>query len=506
MVSTRNILSNWGAFAFAAAVNFVLTPFVIRSLGNTSYGVWVLLVALVGYLGYLDLGVRGAVTRFVARHHGAADHASASRVASTALTTFALAGALAILLSGVLAVTVGHAARVPIELRGEARIVLLLGGLNIAGSLLCGVFGGIVIGMQRFDYANGVEIGAQALRALLIVAALKAGYGLVALATIQLGIAGLRGVTDFLVSRRLYPELKLRLGEWDRATLKVIFGFGVAATLLQVLGGMALYGDSLVIGAFLPLGLITFFAIASGLTEYARALVGGVSQTVSPLASALDGRGQEHRVQEALVSGARLAMLVVTPVAITFLLRGPAFIALWMGTDYRELSGAVLRILTVALWAVSGYQVVTATVMGIGRHQGLVPAFLAEVVCNVALSVWWVRPYGIVGVAWGTTVPRLAFSLLFAPWYARRALAIPMQRLWLSVWVRPTLAMVPFALATYTIERFWPADNLPLYFTQVVMVLPLALVAAWFTCFSVPERRAVAVRLKLFARPVGERL
>src|SRR5437870_2424255 len=85
----RNVLSNWGAFVFAALVSFFLSPFLVRSLGDARYGVWVLLVSIVGYLGLLDLGVRGAVTRYVARFHAAREHDSANRVASTALAVFA---------------------------------------------------------------------------------------------------------------------------------------------------------------------------------------------------------------------------------------------------------------------------------------------------------------------------------------------------------------------------------------------------------------------------------
>jgi O-antigen/teichoic acid export membrane protein len=53
-----------------------------------------LLVSLVGYLGLLDLGVRGAVTRYVARFHRVGQHESAGRLASTALAVFSVAGAL----------------------------------------------------------------------------------------------------------------------------------------------------------------------------------------------------------------------------------------------------------------------------------------------------------------------------------------------------------------------------------------------------------------------------
>ena len=54
----RNVFSNWGGFVLSAVVNFFLAPFVVRHLGNTLYGVSVLFLALTGYLGMLDLGVR----------------------------------------------------------------------------------------------------------------------------------------------------------------------------------------------------------------------------------------------------------------------------------------------------------------------------------------------------------------------------------------------------------------------------------------------------------------
>src|SRR5690242_1045357 len=103
----RNIASNWGAFAFSAVVNFFLSPIVVHKLGDAAYGAWALLVALAGYLGLLDLGVRSAVTRFVAKLQASADHEEASRIASAALAIFSIAGVVAISIACVLAALIG---------------------------------------------------------------------------------------------------------------------------------------------------------------------------------------------------------------------------------------------------------------------------------------------------------------------------------------------------------------------------------------------------------------
>src|SRR3954469_14718753 len=91
----RSIVSNWVTFLFSAAVNFVVSPIVVRSLGETQYGAWVLLISMVGYLGLLDLGVRSAVTRYVAKFHASGDHEAAGRLYASALRIFAIGGVIA---------------------------------------------------------------------------------------------------------------------------------------------------------------------------------------------------------------------------------------------------------------------------------------------------------------------------------------------------------------------------------------------------------------------------
>ena len=126
--------------------------------------------------------------------------------------------------------------------------------------------------------------------------------------------------------------------------------------------------------------------------------------------------------------------------------------------------------------------------MGISKHGGIVPAFAIEALLNVGLSIYWVKSYGIIGVAWGTLVPRVLASCFFAPWYARRILGTSIAAFWWQVWIRPTVAMVPFAAGCLLIERLWTANSLILFFTQVTLVLPLAAIGAWYISLTADER------------------
>jgi O-antigen/teichoic acid export membrane protein len=251
------------------------------------------------------------------------------------------------------------------------------------------------------------------------------------------------------------------------------------------------YTDALVIASFLPIGFLTFYAIAGSLVEYARTLTRAMSYATSPMASALEGVGDHERVRRLLTTNAKLSMLILMPVAITFLVRGASFIGLWMGPSYTGPSGDVLFVLALPLFVHAGSHGLGGIMLSIGKHKGLVPAMIAEAAANVALSVTLVGTMGILGVAWGTAIPALVSSTVFWPWYVRRAVGMRARDYFEMIWLRPWLAAIPFLLLSVVLERWWPADSLLVFFAQIGVSLLAALAADWWICLTHEERLSV---------------
>lgn len=483
----RNVVSNWSVFLFSVVANFFVTPLIVRSLGDTVYGVWVLLGSLVGYLGLLDLGVRGAVTRYVSRLHAAADHESAARFASAGLFLFSASSTVTVLAGLALAASLNHFFAIPAPLLTDARIAVVLIACTIALALLGGVYGGVVTAMQRFDLVGATEIGVEAVRVASVVLALRNGMGLVALATIHVGCGLLRFLTYFVLSRRVYPELRVARRLWTRTQLKKILSFSMASTALQGAGTVIFQLDAIVIGAFLPVATITYFSIASTLSRYGSAVVSGISYTVTPRASAQQGSGDMNGARRTGLVGGRLAGLVHSPIVVTLLLRGGTFIGLWMGPQYADLSGRILQVLSIGYWFIAGRQIMSTTIMGLNRHCALIPAMWVEALLNLGLSVVLVRSMGVMGVALGTTVPALLMTPVY-PILFSRMLTIRPSRIWGELWLRPSLAVVPFMVGTFAFERFAVPGSMVAFFAQVAAALPLAFAGAWWIGLTREER------------------
>jgi O-antigen/teichoic acid export membrane protein len=492
----RNVLSNWGGYILSNIIAFFLSPFVVHRLGDSAYGVWALLVSLTSYLGLLELGVRGAVTRYVAKYHAQADHQGANRIASTALAFFTAAGSLVILISFGLAFFALDAFRIPEEYQRTARIVLSLMGMTIATSTVGGVFGGIMVGLQRFDLVNSVEVVISVLRALAIVFALQTGKGIISLAWIQLASSVASGLGNAWLCFKLYPQLRIHVHDADRRTLGFILSFSMYTFLMSVFAAIFQYADVVVIGLYLPVSLITYFSIAGNLFTYSTGLIRGITTMMTPLASSLEAEGKEIRLQKVTLHASRYATALSMAIGVTLVLRGGTFIGLWMGEKYASLSGQVLFILALASMVGGGPAVSSAVMIGISRHRVLVPLHIVEAVASLITCLALVNNWGIIGVAWGKTLPTILLCLSFWPWYVRRTLGIPMMTYVLSTWGRPLLAMMPFAACTYAMEKSWPAASLVAFFFQVGLALPVAVAGFWHLCLPPDERQSYLKKLK----------
>jgi O-antigen/teichoic acid export membrane protein len=468
----RGVFANWTAYAVAIITAFFLSPFIVHNLGNIAYGVWVIANSSIAYMALLDLGMRGAVTHFVAKHHARAEHVDSSRAVSAALGFRILIALAIVLASFVLALEASHIFRIPLDMSRAARWAIILTGLNLAFSLVVGVFGGVVAALNRFDLTSGVSITQTVFSALGIVWVLEKGHGIVALALVQLVVSLILNAVTVLLCFRVYPDLRISFRFLDLGILKPFWKYSFYLFIIGVTGRIIYYTDNLVVGAFLSAQAVTFYAIGGRFIEYLGELGASLSQTVMPMASELAARNQEDQLRRLLIQGTRACLLVSLPVGLVLCFRGPTFIGLWMGTQYAQPSGEVLRILLLSIIALAGNRVAANIVFGLGKHRPFALWQSGEAVANLALSIYLVRKIGIVGVAWGTVFPSLFTQLVIWPRYISNLLGLKVWTYFWQAWFRPSMAIVPFGLACLWTERSWTASNMPHFFLQIAAILP----------------------------------
>ncbi|BDD87619.1 oligosaccharide flippase family protein [Desulfofustis limnaeus] len=490
----KNILSNWTGLIVNIVISFFLAPFVVQKLGNTYYGIWVIMMQFTGYLYLLDFGIRESIIRYVSKFEAVKNVRELNEIISGGAVLYTLIGLLCMLISLLLAWGFPYLFSIEAEDHFVARMVVVICGATIAQALAFNVFIGIVMGLQRYDVLNGIGIVLALFRTATIVLLLSLGYTLLALALIQLvfGLLNNSAVAWYAareLRKKQIPLTFVRAPWAERVTIfKTLYSYSIHV-VINNLGQKAIYyTDALVIGLFVSAPAVTFYAIAGNLIEYLRRLILLANSVLNPAVSELESKAETGSIQELLVQGSRFSVLVALPICITYLTMGRNFIGIWMGSEYAQRSGDILFILSVSTLLSLPQNTISSVLYGISKHHVIAKLRLVEAIANLILSLALVQFLGIVGVALGTAVPQVIMMGMVLPICVSRVVGFSIGNYYRQVYLAPIATALPFFVLSILVNKWYLAASMAVFFFQVFALLCIYIVCVYMMCFSGRER------------------
>jgi O-antigen/teichoic acid export membrane protein len=296
--------------------NLLATPFTIRLLGPSRYGLWALLQLSLGWAVLADVGMGSASTKFGSERYARGDARGESAVVWSALSlTFVSTSCMAVLV----AIEAPTILRHLLDVHGS----LLTPGI-IALRVVCGLFvaqsvAGTVNVPQEvrllWKQYTLINITANLIVSIgtPVALALMMG-GVVTAAVVALCATAGGALINFLWALKLQPAL--RRPRVSRVVLRKLMGYGGAATVVTTLNVL----PEQLVGPLLP-----------GLTRLAA-----------------QGRIEEHHaLYRKSLTG---LFLVLTPIAILLAFMAHPFLSLWAGPAYGVHSTAPFMAIVAGVW------------------------------------------------------------------------------------------------------------------------------------------------------------
>jgi O-antigen/teichoic acid export membrane protein len=479
----KEIIKNVGASWFSLGVNVLvgifLSPFILHHLGDTAFGIWVLIFSVTGYYGLFDLGIRSSVIRYVSTYTATNDYAGLARLINTSLATYTAIGAVAMAVTLVGSLFVEALFRIPPEFLTTARWLFLLVGAAVSLGFPTGIFGGILEGLQRFYFVNLTNLVSTLLRAALIVFALNHGYGLLTVASITVALPILGSLVRAAIVLRILP---LRLG-WkhvNRGAFREIANYSAISFILMIAYKLRFKTDEIVIGTFLSVTAITYFSIGDRLLDYASEVVSSLAQIFVPMSGQSDARGDTQQLRKILVAGNRACALVIFPMTAILLILGKSVIEAWVGARYVAASYPVLLVLLFPVTFSLAQAASVRILYGMAKHKALAWVTLMESIANLILSIVLIRPFGIVGDAAGTAIPLTCTTLVFMPRHLCRLLNVPLRAFVRETYTLPLMLCAP-QVATLLLLRHWFVAHtyVQVGFQILISLVPYGLGVLW---------------------------
>jgi O-antigen/teichoic acid export membrane protein len=420
----RNVLANWAGFGTESVVAFFLMPFLIHRLGQESYGAWILIGSLAGYLGILDFGLKSAIGRYVAYYRGCGDHEGVLRTLNTALALLVCLGTLAFGFVWLASLGLHRLIDIPAESLPAAKLALVIVGAALGSSFILQAFDAVLWGYERFDITNIVDALAALTRGGVTAYVVGAGYGLVGLAWTTLGLALLVGISKVAVCVALARPLRF---SWRHVQLNVVreigpFGFW------QFLVGIARVARShlnpIAVGSLLGPVVLTAFSVPVRLINYAGMLLVVTVNVLTPTLTTFVAQGDTERQRRLILQAGRICSAYSFYMVALLLLLGRPLIALWIGPEFAWV-WSVLAILVVGEWLPMAVHPFNFALVALARQRPVAWRGIAECLLALGLGAALAVPLGLTGFAIAIAVAGAWLRGVFMLGYGGRVCGIP---------------------------------------------------------------------------------
>lgn len=451
----RNSGSNISVFVVKLCSAFIMAPVIVRALGNYDYGLWEIVFSVIGYMGMLDIGMRPAVVRYVAKFDAEQDRASLDKLFTSA---FLFNGAIGLFCFMTLLGWSFFNPQILYGKTGNAQRYFLF--LLIVGIQVFFQFPGYVAecfheGLQRYVLKNNITIINTIVGNSIAYFLLKNGQGLLTLALVNAGGISAKYVSYLLLLRlEKFGKYTLGLRNFSPEMLKKMLVFG-SKTFVQSLGGMITENSApVIVGFFLGPAVVPFYTIPARLIMYVRQLSMTITGVFMPMFSYLDASKKKVELTQLYLNASRYMTGCMLPIAVTVSVLGKSFISRWIGSEYAVEGATVLYLLGGSYIILFMHPLHQRYLLAIDRMSFLASIRTVSALFYLTLSLVLVHILKKEGVALSLLITRAFFEPLVLQYTCRQlnlSMRLYMKRVLLPVCV-PVILL--FLLLNWITKHF----------------------------------------------------
>ena len=454
----KNVVANYLGQAWRALMALAFVPVYIQLLGIEAYGLIGTFAILQSWLGLLDMGMKPALGREMARFTGGLHETKYIRDLLRSIE------AIAVLIAGVIALGVWAAsgwlaadwlrpARLSVEIVAQAIAIM---GAVTALRFIEQIYASAIAGLQRQVLLNVVASAMATVRAIGAVAVLVWVSPTISAFFIWQGLVSIVTLVFFaIVTHASLPASPTR-ANFSWPALSSIWRFSAGMLTITLLSLLLTQVDKILLSRLLSLTAFGYYALAGVVANSLYMLAAPVTTAFYPRFTELVTRGDDKGLRTVYHQAAQIVTVLMGAAAIVLLTLSEIVLVVWTGD--RLLSREVAPVLSVLalgtllhglMWI--PYQMQLA----FGWTTLAIRINVVAVIVLIPIILFTVPRFGAIGAAWSWVALNTGY-LVFTIYYMHRRL-LPTEK-W--VWYREDI-FLPLAAAGIVgliCRFFFPAE------------------------------------------------
>lgn len=495
------VVLSYLTLALSNIIALVYTPFMLRMMGQSEYGLYSLVASVVAYLTILDFGFGNAIVRYTAKYRTESKWEEQYSMFGQFLLLYIGVGLFALLAGGWLYFHVDtlFAQSMTWEEIRKARLMVLLMVANVAVSFPLSVFPAIITAYENFIFHKVVNLIRILLQPCLMIPMLLMGYkatGMVILMTV-LNIATLLTYCWYCFS---CLRIKIYFHDFDRLLLKEISTYSFFVFLTIIVDRAFWSTGQFILGMLSGTKDVAVYAIVVQLCNYYMNFSLAISGVFLPKMTQLVTEGRSRKeISDLFIKIGRIQFIILGYILFGFILFGKSFVHYWAGDGYEQVYPLAILLMvpqTVPLIQNLGISVLQA------QNRQKFRSFLNLSVSLVSVFVGYglTKVYGIFGCAISTSAALAIGHGLILNCYYHRCIHLDLLSFWAQV-LRLAVPIVSSAIIVGGFMYILHSDSVLCLFVLASIYTLLCFVLLWnFGCNSFEKGQIVVPVQNMIAK------
>lgn len=407
MSRKAGVIMSYVLMIFEVLSTLLITPYIIRELGQAEYGVYKLVAAITAYLLLLDLGIGNATTRYIAKYRVDNDKENERKFFGVSIIYYSLIALITVVAGIVLLFVFPKAFGKGLNASEIAlgQKLLIITTINAAVTLGTAQFSNIIIAYERYTVSKGASIIQIIIRMILTVIALKLGMKSIGVVTVNLIMTVLCRaffVLYVLFEFKLFPKFKGIKFDF----IKEIVAYSSLILLQMVATQINSTVDQILIGSLVKSSavILAVYGVGTQIVQYYQSIGSSFTGILMPgIVKMTEGNASIEEITNEMIKIGRIILLVLALIWGCFLVNGRQFIVLWAGEANSNAYFVTIILMTAYLFVLAesiGTQILWAK----NEHREQSILKIVIVLLNIFLTVLLIKWNPLIGATLGTFI------------------------------------------------------------------------------------------------------
>lgn len=472
-------------------ISLIYTPFMLRIMGQSEYGLFGTANSFISYLSILNFGIGGAYIRFNARCRANQDKEEEKRLNGMFLTIFTVlaflvfwGGICFIVLAGKLVANTFTSQELL-----KLRIIMFILTINIMVSFISNVVMMALQAYEEFIFIRLILLGAGIINPIVNVVALMLGGRAVAISAISCIISILSYLIFFVYARRKIC-MQFSFSGFKKSEMKELFIFSGFLFLNSITDQITFSTDNIVLSAMKGTAAVAVYSVGSSFKAYFQNFSSSISSVFAPqINKVVANNGSMKELDEIFVRVGRIQFYVVSLILIGYLSVGHDFVRLWAGQNYGDAFYiGLLLMLAVFVPAFQnvGLEIQKAKNMHKARSIVYFLISLVNVLLTIPFSVFW----GGIGAALATALCMFLGTVVFMNIYYAKKIQLNIIGFWKSIFNILPGYIIPVIVGV-VINKVWEVDSYGDVLGAAIIISLCFVVSTWLFSMNKYEKNLI---------------